>query len=181
MKIYTKTGDTGMTALVGGSRVSKTSPRLEAYGTLDELNSHIGLLLSLISSDALRSFLLNIQSRLFDLGAYLATPADADTEPVPPKGLPESEIAALEAEIDRMTAEIPPLNSFILPGGCTPACQTHVCRTVCRRAERRLLAIIPLPHPSAIAYLNRLSDYLFTLARFLNHLSSTPEIPWQQN
>lgn len=176
MKIYTKTGDTGMTSLVGGSRVSKTSERLEAYGTVDELNSHLGMLISLLPEGFNPDFLLNIQSRLFDLGAYLATPADA--APQSPKGISESEIADIEAEIDRMTAELPPLNSFILPSGCRAACQAQICRTVCRRAERHTPAISPLPHPIAIAYLNRLSDYLFTLARFLNHLSSTPEIPW---
>lgn len=189
MKIYTRTGDAGMTSLVGGSRISKTAPRLEAYGTIDELNSHLGFLVSLLppsSNDA--PFLQSIQSRLFDLGAYLATPPKTDPtensgtdvghQPSLPVGITDTEIATLETEIDRLTPQLPPLNSFILPAGCKSACQAHICRTICRRAERHTLAITPLPHPLAIAYLNRLSDYLFTLARYLNHLTSTPEIPW---
>lgn len=182
MKIYTKTGDSGTTSLVGGRRVSKTDPRLEAYGTVDELNSHLGLLISILpeaDTQQLRASLLTIQSRLFDLGAYLATHVEAESEAAEPRGITPAEVEHLESEIDRMTAQLPPLTSFILPGGTQAASQAHVCRTVCRRAERHTLAISPLPHPLAIAYLNRLSDYLFTLARYLNHITDTPEIPWR--
>ncbi len=184
MKIYTRTGDAGTTALVGGSRVSKDSPRLNAYGTIDELNSHLGLLAATPGVDAPSiDFIQSIQNRLFNLGAYLATPSESatpDTLPAP-KGIDESEIRHIEAEIDRLDTTLPPLNSLILPGVCPAACQANIARTVCRRAERHIITLAATSpvHPLAIAYVNRLSDYLFTLSRHLNNLSSTPELPWR--
>lgn len=183
MKIYTRTGDAGQTALVGGSRVSKDSTRLEAYGTVDELNSHLGLLAASqgVDEPSLR-FLQTIQNLLFNLGAYLATPASADLSPIPPRGIGPAEIHMIEEEIDRLDATLPTLNCFILPGGTPAASQANICRTVCRRAERRVVTLsaeAPL-HPLAQAFLNRLSDYLFTLGRHLNHLASHPELPWRQ-
>ena len=182
--LYTRTGDAGTTSLVGGTRVSKADARLEAYGTIDELNSHLGLLAATPGVDAPSiDFIQSIQNRLFNLGAYLATPSESatpDTLPAP-KGIDESEIRHIEAEIDRLDTTLPPLNSFILPGGCPAACQANIARTVCRRAERHIITLAATSpvHPLAIAYVNRLSDYLFTLSRHLNNLSSTPELPWR--
>lgn len=187
MKIYTRTGDAGQTSLVGGKRVSKASDRLEAYGTVDELNSHLGLLAATAGIDPRSAtFIHHIQNHLFNLGAYLATDTEttaASPLTLPsPKGIGAPEIKAIEEEIDHLESTLPPLNSFILPGGCQAACQANIARTVCRRAERRviLLANSAPVHPHAISYLNRLSDYLFNLGRHLNHLTSTPEHPWQQ-
>lgn len=180
MKIYTRTGDAGQTSLVGGKRVSKASDRLEAYGTVDELNSHLGLLAAMAGADeASVRFLQSVQNRLFNLGAYLATDNTADPGLLP-KGITQEEIDSIEKEIDRLESTLPQLRSFILPGGCQAACQANVARTVCRRAERRVIHLgqtAPV-HPLAIGYLNRLSDYLFNLGRHLNNLSSTPEQPW---
>lgn len=182
MKIYTRTGDTGTTSLIGGKRVEKNSPRLEAYGTVDELNSCIGLLAAdpaIASHLATLETLHIVQSRLFDVGAYLATDNSASPD-MQPAGLASSDITAIEEQIDLMTTQLPKLTSFVLPGGCAAAAKAHLCRTVCRRAERRVLT---LAGKAAVAsevttYLNRLSDYFFTLARFANHLTSTPETPW---
>lgn len=187
MKIYTRTGDAGQTSLVGGKRVSKASDRLEAYGTVDELNSHLGLLAATPGIDPRSAtFIHHIQNRLFNLGAYLATDTETTTaSPLTlpsPKGIDAPEIKAIEDEIDHLESTLPPLNSFILPGGCQAACQANIARTVCRRAERRVIHLThsaPV-HPHAISYLNRLSDYLFNLGRHLNHLTSTPEHHWQQ-
>lgn len=181
MKIYTRTGDAGTTSLVGGKRVSKDSARLEAYGTVDELNSHLGLLISLPATDTpSATFLTQIQNRLFDLGAYLATD-NADNPDLTPRGITQDQIRAIETEIDRLTPDLPPLNSFIIPGGTTAAAQANIARTVCRRAERRLITLshtTPVS-PLATSYLNRLSDYLFTLGRHLNAIAGQPEKPWQ--
>lgn len=179
MKIYTRTGDTGSTALVGGSRVSKASARLEAYGTVDELNSHLGLLLALDIPAPLSETLTTVQNRLFDLGAYLATPPEKET---PASRLQALDIMAsdLEKAIDAMDADLQPLSCFILPGGAITGATANVARAVCRRAERRVIALgntDPVA-PQAIRLLNRLSDYLFTAARYLNHLASRPETPW---
>ena len=182
MKVYTRTGDAGTTSLVGGTRVAKTDMRLEAYGTVDELNSFIGLLCTrqpIIDNPEILSTLHSVQSRLFDIGAYLAT--DNSTNPqLQPSGLSESDITHLEQSIDTMTAVLPPLTSFILPGGCTAACYAHLCRTVCRRAERRVLALEPEITVAQIVvkFINRLSDYFFTLSRYVNLLTSNSETPW---
>ncbi|MDE5625131.1 MAG: cob(I)yrinic acid a,c-diamide adenosyltransferase [Muribaculaceae bacterium] len=181
MKIYTRTGDAGQTSLVGGKRVSKSSVRLESYGTVDELNSHLGLLAAYAGpiDPASATFVRAIQNKLFNLGAYLAT--DNTDISVAPSGIAQAEIQAMETEIDRLEESLPALTSFILPGGCQAACQANIARTVCRRAERRVIALSETApvNPLAIGYLNRLSDYLFDLGRHLNHLSSTPEQSWQ--
>ena len=177
MKIYTRTGDAGKTSLVGGKRIDKHSTRLEAYGTIDELNSFLGLLAAepvIAREKATSSTLTTVQSRLFDIGAYLATD-NTDNPGLQPSGLSESDVAHLERQIDIITPQLPQLKSFILPGGC------HVCRAVCRRAERRILALAAEASvaPLVVRYINRLSDYLFTVARFANTLTSTPETPWK--
>lgn len=187
MKIYTRTGDTGTTALVGGQRVAKDSERLEAYGTIDELNSHLGLLAAIPDMDAPTvNFLLGIQNKLFNVGAYLATD-NANAPGTLPKGITESDIEAVEHEIDRLEEQLPPLHAFILPGGCRPACHANIARAVCRRAERRLITLdrsLRAGNNGAVshlvlAYINRLSDYLFNLGRYVNMVKVASERPWQ--
>lgn len=183
MKIYTRTGDQGLTSLVGGTRVPKTSPRLEAYGTVDELNSHIGLLLSYgpdsIPADA-RATLGRVQHRLFNLGSQLATEPES---PYQPQGITDADVAEIETAIDAIDSALPRHNRFILPGGAPAAAQAHVCRTVARRAERRMLQMhqdgCPVD-PAALRYINRLSDYLFVLSRQINLHTDTPEIFWEK-
>ncbi|MCC7019656.1 MAG: cob(I)yrinic acid a,c-diamide adenosyltransferase [Ardenticatenales bacterium] len=184
MKIYTRTGDTGETGLFGGDRVPKTHPRVEAYGDVDELNSAIGLALALGGADApgdLVAGLRHIQDRLFDLGADLATPSGTAAgewlKRVPPEWATE-----LEGEIDALSATLAPLTAFILPGGTPLAGALHLSRTVCRRAERRVLAaadageVIGAP---VITYLNRLSDYLFVAARYANARAGVGDVAWR--
>lgn len=175
MKIYTRTGDSGQTSLVGGKRVSKTHPRLEAYGTVDELSSHLGLLSSLLTDHHHCQTILTIQQTLFSLSAILATEPESKWQPEP---LPPSHTEKLEAEIDHLQQQLPALHSFIIPGGSQAACQAHVCRTVCRRAERCILALTEEIEVSAdvLRYVNRLSDYLFVLARHLNVSKGIQEI-----
>jgi len=181
MKIYTRTGDKGLTSLVGGKRVPKTSSRLEAYGTVDELNSHIGLLLAYdcLPPEA-RHVLGRVQHRLFNLGSQLATEPESAYQP---KGIAEADVAELEDAIDKADATLPRHNRFILPGGAPASAQAHVCRTVARRAERRMLLMDedgqPVA-PVALSYINRLSDYLFVLARQINNFTHTPEIFWDK-
>jgi cob(I)alamin adenosyltransferase len=179
-KIYTRTGDAGTTALVGGIRIAKDSVRLESYGTVDELSSHLGLLASLApdSSDELE----RIQMMLFTVCSYLATDAQQTPQYVPDLSTLDDEITFLESRIDAIGATLPQLKSFILPGGTTAASQCHVCRTVCRRAERRIAA---LAHEADIdarvfKYVNRLSDYLFVLARHFNIISNVDEKIWKK-
>lgn len=179
--LYTRTGDRGTTSLVGGSRVPKESPRLEAYGTVDELNSHIGLLDSLVSHDDIHTHLHAIQNILFDIGSYLATPPDSPY--LNPQPLSQQQIQAIEHLIDHTDACIPPAHHFILPGGTHEAAQAHVARTVCRRAERRIIALDrqqPIT-PEVVIFINRLSDYLFVLARWLNFSSHREEIIWTKD
>lgn len=173
-KIYTRTGDQGQTSLADGTRVSKTHPRLEAYGTVDELSSHLGLLASLISEESDCRFLRHIQQTLFTLSALLAT---EDSSPYRPAPLPADAVAEMEQAIDELQTQVPPLRAFILPGGSVAAAQAHVCRTVCRRAERRILALREQAHvdEAVIRYINRLGDYLFVLARSLNIRNGIPE------
>ena len=175
MKIYTRTGDRGQTSLVGGKRVSKTHPRLEAYGTVDELSSHLGLLSSQLTDHHHRQTILTIQQTLFSLSAILATEPESKWQPEP---LSPSHTEKLEAEIDHLQQQLPALHSFIIPGGSQAACQAHVCRTVCRRAERCILALTEEIEVSAdvLRYVNRLSDYLFVLARHLNVSKGIQEI-----
>ncbi len=182
MKIYTRTGDAGSTSLVGGKRVSKASLRLDAYGTVDELNSFLGLLATeaLLDDDSVRTLQM-VQNKLFNVGAYLATD-NTDNPMAEPAGLGHKAIGELERQIDLMTDALPPLRAFILPGGCRAAAQANVCRAVCRRAERRVVALAQEARVDdiVIRFLNRLSDYLFTLGRHLNRLSLTPELEWSK-
>jgi len=182
-KIYTKTGDEGMTSLVGGERVSKCSPRLESYGTVDELNSHIGMLMACMTGekvDADRSFLCNVQRALFTVGGYLATDT---TKRETTKGttVTQEMVGDVEKEIDRLTALLKPQRAFILPGGCLAAACAHVCRTVCRRAERDVLRLQESGaevDANVKKYLNRLSDYFFVLSRKLNADAGVEDVEW---
>lgn len=177
MKIYTKTGDDGATGLFGGQRVLKSDPRIECCGTIDELNACIGFAAACASSLQLR----NIQNELFVIGSHLATPAGSPSvSHLPP--LCENMIFRLEREIDAAETELPPLRQFILPGGCELGSRLHLARAVCRRGERLLVAsIAQLPtSPIVLIYLNRLSDWLFVMARLANHRAATPEIPWEK-
>lgn len=176
-KIYTKTGDDGTTGLFGGSRLPKDHIRIEAYGTVDELNSVIGCLMATLKDDTLVTFLQNIQSRLFTVGANLAS--DPDKEMITPDLL-DTDINDIEKVIDEYQAQLAPLKHFIMPGGSQSISAAHLARTVCRRAERRCVA---LAHDSAIEpiiilYLNRLSDYFFVVARWLAQQEGVEEIKW---
>jgi cob(I)alamin adenosyltransferase len=181
MKIYTKTGDQGDTGLFGGPRVSKDAPRIEAYGTVDELNSVLGVARAAGLDSEFDALLSRIQSDLFALGAQLATP-DPAAHRTTLVGL--DQIAALEQAIDRFEMRLEPLKQFILPGGTPAAAQLHLARTVCRRAERRLVTLMR-QSAEAIAieplvYLNRLSDLLFVMARAVNRAAARPDIPWEK-
>jgi cob(I)alamin adenosyltransferase len=182
MKIYTKTGDKGQTSLVGGTRVSKADPRLDAYGTVDELNAAIGLLIAGIDDDATANFLQEIQSRLFDLGAILATD-QTKTGAKTSDNVFDSCVQNIEKEIDDMTAELPQLNRFVLPGGNEAAARCHLCRTIARRAERRMWeshALYPIADDCFI-FVNRLSDFFFVLARKFVNRSGSQEIFWESH
>ncbi len=176
-KIYTKTGDKGETGLFGGKRLPKFHLRIESYGTVDELNAFLGLIRDHLTDEQTRSTLQKVQDRLFMIGANLAS--DPDQE-LPMPGLPESDINFLEAEIDRMNEVLPALKNFILPGGHPVVSYCHVGRCVCRRAERRVVALADEEPVDAIVirFLNRLSDYLFVLARYAAHQLDVPELLW---
>ncbi len=179
MKLYTRGGDAGQTSLLGPGRVSKSDPRIEAYGTLDELNAHIGLLAVEAPEESYRSLLRQIQNWLFTLGSHLA--AGRTEKPVPLPAFPEESLSILERSIDEMMAQVPPMRYFILPGSCVVEAHAQVARTVCRRAERRLVALHeaePVP-PLFLAFLNRLSDWLFAYGRYLTHTLGAEEIPWK--
>lgn len=175
MKIYTRTGDAGETALFGGARVAKNDPRIEAYGTVDELSSFIGVARAAWPSSPVDLQLHQAQIDLFEVGAHLASPG---TSRFP--GVDATRIEELERAIDTMTAELAPLTTFILPGGALAAAQLHVARTVCRRAERLVVALHDESEAtrSTIAYLNRLSDYLFVAARYANAKCGVADVPW---
>ena len=179
-KVYTRGGDKGLTSLVGGQRVSKASTRLEAYGTVDELSSHLGLLAAMLPESHEQQMVVRIQNCLFNVCTNLAT--DQEQTPLYPSAhLPEGEIQILEQEVDTILAELPERQGFILPGGTQEAAQAHVCRTVCRRAERRIVALseVALVSPEVQQYINRLSDYLFVLAKKLNFITGKSEKIWQ--
>lgn len=177
--VYTRTGDEGTTSLVGGTRVSKTDIRLESYGTVDELNAHLGLLMTYIEDDADKEFLLKIQHKLFSVGSYLAT--DQDKTPLKECSiiLP-SHIEEIEREIDMIDEQLPPINRFVIPCGCRGTAICHVCRTVCRRAERRILSLSKscFIDKNIMVFMNRLSDYLFLLSRKQNININRNEIFW---
>lgn len=179
-RLYTRTGDDGTTSLVGGTRAPKDSERLEAYGTVDELNSWLGLI---AASDALddtrRAEIHAMQNVLFDIGAALATEPESKWQPKP---LAQGKISAIEAAIDAVDGTLPPLRQFILPGGHPDAARANIARTVARRAERRIIALSRIVDvdPAILRYVNRLSDYLFALGRYINHTARIDEIPWQQ-
>lgn len=182
MKVYTKTGDKGQTSLVGGQRVSKCCDRLESYGTVDELNSHIGLLIAMCSDDADKAFLTDIQGALFVVGGYLAT--DNTQREVRQGNIVTADmVESVEHEIDRLQELLPPLRLFILPGGSMAASQAHVCRTVCRRSERCILRLAECGaevDEQVLSYVNRLSDYFFVLARKLNVDAHVEDIVWRR-
>ncbi len=179
MKIYTKTGDKGDTGLFGGARVSKASLRVEAYGEIDELNSVLGLARSEHEDAELDALFARMQSALFDLGAELATAPDSKAE----LGIPlvsDADVLMLENAIDKAEAELLPLKTFVLPGGTRAAACLHLGRTVCRRAERRLVSLSEVEpvRGECIRYLNRMSDTLFVLARLANHRAGVADVPW---
>jgi len=180
IKIYTKTGDKGSTSVIGGTKVPKNDSRIDAYGTIDELNSWIGFVNDQLNAQEFKNELKDIQDRLFTIGSSLA----CDTDKEPKMKLPDlhaSDIRLLEIKIDEMTAQLPPMKSFILPGGHATVSCIHICRTVCRRAER---LVVGMQHnffvdEKIIQYLNRLSDYLFTLARYAAQKLGAEEILWK--
>ena len=179
-KVYTRTGDKGMTSLVGGVRIKKSDIRLEAYGTVDELSAHLGMLVSMINIDEERSLLIRVQNNLFNVCTHLAT--DQSQTPLYPSAhLAEGEIEFLEERIDKLMKALPERQGFILPGGVKAACQAHICRTVCRRAERRIAALAEVAQigPEMQMYVNRLSDYLFVLAKIINFNEGKSEIIWE--
>lgn len=178
MKIYTRTGDAGETALFDGTRVSKSDPRVDAYGDVDEVNAWLGLIRSAGLPADLDAEVVYIQRDLFALGAMLADPAHKIADRVEKATLDDTAIARLEALIDRTEETLPPLRHFILPGGTGAGAALHVARTVCRRAERRIVGLTPPPDGLAVRYVNRLSDLLFVLARAVNHRAGAPETQW---
>ena len=185
VKIYTKTGDSGQTSLYSGQRVSKSDLRLHAYGSLDELNAHVGMLRDQATDFSdVRLLLADIQSHLFSIGSHLANDSEAFVEKLPAVDMAWA--SKLEAAIDRMDADLPPLRTFVLPGGHVLVSQAHLARTVCRRAERCCSQLdaelkdssVPVP-TAALPYLNRLSDYFFTLSRWIGLQVNAEETPWK--
>ncbi|NNV57865.1 cob(I)yrinic acid a,c-diamide adenosyltransferase [Limnovirga soli] len=180
-KIYTKTGDTGKTSLIGGTKVHKNHIRIETYGTVDELNSYIGLVSDYLTNVHSKQMLKEIQDRLFTIGSSLA--CDPDKEPLMKiPDLKEADVVLLENEMDAMNEVLPTMKFFVLPGGHQAISTAHIARCVCRRAERLCVNIQQhdlFVEPLVIKYLNRLSDYLFVLSRYIAHLLEVPEIPWK--
>jgi cob(I)alamin adenosyltransferase len=179
VKIYTKTGDAGETALLGGTRVSKAAPRVAAYGDVDELNAWLGLVRAAKPDVALSAMLDRIQRDLFAIGSRLADPTGAVADRVSKTAVTNEDVTRLEEWIDRLESELPPLRRFILAGGSPAAASLHVARTVCRRAERAVVALgREAIEPELLVYLNRLSDLLFVMARTANHRDGVPESEW---
>ena len=180
-KVYTKTGDNGTTSLVGGVKVSKTNPRIEAYGTVDELSAHLGMLASWMKDGEDKDLIIRTQRNLVTVCSYLAT--DKKKTPLAASfTMSADETLLLEQQIDEINASIPEQRSFILPGGSHEAALAHVARTVCRRAERRIFFLGQTTDldPEVTHYINRLSDYLFVLARKLNFVEGVRDIPWKK-
>lgn len=180
-KIYTKTGDQGKTSLIGGTKVPKSHIRIESYGTVDELNSYLGLISDLITDEHSKTILKEIQDRLFTIGSSLACDPDKDTKMEIPD-LKEEDVVLLEKEIDAMNETLPAMKNFILPGGHPAVSTTHIARCVCRRAERACVNMQQqemFVDPLVIKYINRLSDYLFVLARYIGHILNVPEVIWK--
>lgn len=180
-KIYTKTGDLGRTSLIGGTKVPKNDVRIESYGTVDELNCFIGLVSDHLNNEKLKTMLREIQDRLFTIGSSLA--CDPQKEPLMKiPDLKEPDVKLLEDEMDKMNELLPAMKNFILPGGHVAVSTTHITRCVCRRAERLCVSLMETGtfiDPLVIKYLNRLSDYLFVLARYIGHLLQVEEIAWK--
>jgi cob(I)alamin adenosyltransferase len=183
-RVYTRRGDQGETSLAGGQRLPKDGPRIEAYGAVDELNSFLGAA-RVTATEAglspLAAILLRVQHELFNLGSILATLPE-DVHPQQAR-VTDVEVAQLESEIDRMNSELPPLGSFVLPGADRLSTALHICRTVCRRAERATVALgrVESVPPEAVRYLNRLSDALFVWSRWASHVAGAPETLWEPN
>ena len=183
-RVYTRRGDQGETSLAGGQRVPKDSPRIEAFGTVDELNSFVGVA-RLSAAEAglspLAAILLRVEHELFNLASILATLPE-DVHPRQAR-VTDAEVAQLESEMDRMNADLPPLRSFVLPGAGRLGTELHICRTVCRRAERATVALgrVESVPPEAVRYLNRLSDALFVWSRWASHVTGAPEVLWEPN
>ena len=178
MKIYTKVGDSGTTSLIGGTKVSKSHLRIEAYGTVDELNSYVGLCKDLLADEKSKKILQEIQDRLFTIGSSLACdPAKEPKMKIP--DLKEEDVTLLEKEMDKMNEAIPPMKNFILPGGHPTLSHLHIARCICRRAERCCVRLEQEAEPIIIKYLNRLSDYLFVLSRYAGQQMNVEEIPWK--
>ena len=179
-KVYTRTGDKGETSLVGGVRIRKSDIRLEAYGTVDELSAHLGMLVAMLETGEEHDFLIRVQNNLFNVCTHLATDP-SQTTLYPSAHLADGEIELLEKRIDEIMHSLPERQGFILPGGTTAASQAHICRTVCRRAERRIAALaeVALTGAEIQRYVNRLSDYLFVLAKKINFNAEKSEIVWQ--
>ena len=178
MKIYTRTGDGGETSLFDGTRARKDDARIDAYGEVDELNAWLGLVRASGPGAVVADELLIIQRDLFALGAQLADPADKLAPRVTKAVIGDDHVARLEALIDRLEEGLPPLRRFILAGGTPAGAALHVARTICRRAERRMVGLAPPIDPVLVRYVNRLSDLLFVLARFENHRAGAPETEW---
>ena len=179
-KVYTRTGDKGETSLVGGVRIKKSHIRLEAYGTVDELSAHLGMLVAMMKENEERDFLVRTQNNLFNVCTHLAT--DQSQTPLYPSAhLADGETTLLEQRVDNLMKQLPERQGFVLPGGVPAACQAHICRTVCRRAERRIAALAEEAQiaPEMQQYVNRLSDYLFVLAKIINFNEGKSEIVWQ--
>ncbi len=179
-KIYTKFGDQGQTVLFDGERVRKDHLRIETYGTVDEFNSHLGLAIVDCRHEKLRAILTTLQNELFDLGADLAMPIDAEMVLGKIKRIGAAHVGFLEQTIDAVTAELPPLKRFVLPGGGVTAARLHVARTVCRRSERLLVTLMAEENvgDQPLIYLNRMGDLLFTLARWANKLDGINDVEW---
>jgi cob(I)alamin adenosyltransferase len=179
MKIYTKTGDTGETSLFDNTRVLKSDPRVDAYGEVDELNAALGVARAGGVDPDVAAALEQIQKDLFALGARLADPSARIADRVTKAAVTETDIARLEQTIDRLETELPPLRRFILPGGSRPGAALHLARTICRRAERRVVSLgAAQVEPVVVVYLNRLSDLLFVMARAVNRRAGVPEAEW---